>query len=185
MLLSGVKNQAILCLSSFDHHPTGDWGRRDRRGTFWTAGGRRRTCPPGPLAASASFSATIEAAWVNRRRKRRLNRSCGGLGSRLRRGRCLLTTPQQMSRSSFKCLFISLGEAEEWGLGSGGGRGPLRTSSDPLVLYLRRSSCFIRLCFSLCSPSVTLYISLQAQTQHLLQTHVLQTQLELGAVHAR
>lgn len=33
------------------------------------------------------------------------------------------------------------------------------------VTYLRRSSCFIRLCFSLCSPSVTRYISLSRERQ--------------------
>ena len=32
-----------------------------------------------------------------------------------------------------------------------------------LLSYLRRSSCFMRLCFSLCRPSVTLYISLQTK----------------------
>ena len=32
-----------------------------------------------------------------------------------------------------------------------------------LLSYLRRSSCFMRLCFSLCSPSVTLYISLKTK----------------------
>lgn len=32
-------------------------------------------------------------------------------------------------------------------------------------MYLRRSSCFIRLCFSRCSPSVTLYISLRTDTK--------------------
>lgn len=40
----------------------------------------------------------------------------------------------------------------------------------------------MRLCFSLCSPSVTLYISLKGETQHFLQTHCHQMQLELGAV---
>lgn len=35
-------------------------------------------------------------------------------------------------------------------------------------LYLRRSSCFIRLCFSLCSPSVTRYISLKQDRRNLL-----------------
>lgn len=36
-------------------------------------------------------------------------------------GSGILTTPQDMSRSSFKCLFISLGKVEEWELGRGSG----------------------------------------------------------------